>query len=101
MMMVEKLKKMVVVARMVIKILFDNFRPNGLAECQEKQMYMYAHPETPPAVIFTRSELRSGKADWDDQNLALPRGARRMNTLRREIGVSLDVEVRAMVVVMS
>ena len=80
MMMVEKLKKMVVVARMVIKILFDNFHPHGLAECQEKQMYMYAHPETPPAVIFTRSELRSGKADWDDQNLALPRGARRMNT---------------------
>ena len=83
------MKKMVVVARMVIKILFDNFRPHGLAECQEKQMYIYAHPEAPPAVIFTRSELRSGKADWDDQNLALPRGARRTNTLRREIALRL------------
>ena len=39
-----------------------------------------AHPEIFPAEIFTRSELRSGNADWDDQNFALPNGARRMNT---------------------
>ena len=102
MMLVKILKMMVVVAWMVIKILYDNFCHRGLfAERKQKQNYNYAHPETLPAVTFTRSELRSGKADWDDQNLAFPRGARRMNTLRREIGVSLDVEVRAMVVVMS
>ena len=39
-----------------------------------------SHPEILPAEILTRRELRSGNADWDDQNFALPRGARRMNT---------------------
>ena len=39
-----------------------------------------AHPEISPAVILTRSEFRSGNADWEDQNFAFPRGARRMNT---------------------
>ena len=33
-----------------------------------------------PHLTRTSKEFRSGKADWEDQNLALPSGARRVNT---------------------
>ena len=64
-----------------IELQFSEFEAHSeIFEYSKLSQKFEAHPEIFPDEILTRRELRSGKADWDDQNFAFPRGARRMNT---------------------